>query len=177
MRTMTEQGSGTAKAAGPAIPDMQAAPKAGAATKQQVGAKDGATPGPAKAPSAPTAPTPPGELATSTGDNPFDPIVIGQMRQTAENISYSFFATIAVIIVGLPLARAIGRRISNPAPPRPLPSEDLTPKLRQLQESVDAMAIELERISENQRFTTKLLAERPGAPVLEAARVDPPRQG
>ena len=39
---------------------------------------------------------------------------------------------------------------------------DLTPQIRQLQDSVDAMAIELERISEGQRFTAKLLAERSG---------------
>jgi hypothetical protein len=32
--------------------------------------------------------------------------------------------------------------------------------LRQLQESIDAMAIEIERISEGQRFTSKLIAER-----------------
>lgn len=33
-------------------------------------------------------------------------------------------------------------------------------RLRQLQESVDAIAIEVERISEAQRFTTKLLADK-----------------
>lgn len=111
-----------------------------------------------------TAPLPPGQLTTSTGDNPFDPLVMARMQETAEHVSYMFFVTIAVIIVGLPLARAIGRRIAAPTPPKPLPSEDLGPKLRQLQESVDALAIELERVSENQRFTTRLLSERPDAP-------------
>ena len=33
-------------------------------------------------------------------------------------------------------------------------------RLRHLEQSVDAIAIEIERISEGQRFTTKLLAER-----------------
>jgi len=33
-------------------------------------------------------------------------------------------------------------------------------RLRQLQEAVDAIAVEVERISEAQRFTTKLLADR-----------------
>jgi len=33
-------------------------------------------------------------------------------------------------------------------------------RLRHLEQAVDAIAIEIERISEGQRFTTKLLAER-----------------
>jgi len=33
-------------------------------------------------------------------------------------------------------------------------------RVRQLQESIDAIAVEVERISEAQRFTTKLLADR-----------------
>jgi len=33
-------------------------------------------------------------------------------------------------------------------------------RLRHLEQSVDAIAIEIERISENQRFTTKLLSDR-----------------
>ena len=39
-------------------------------------------------------------------------------------------------------------------------------RLRRLEEAVDAIAVEVERISEGQRFTTKLLAER--VPELEA---------
>ncbi len=174
MNAVTTQGSGATQAsATPAIPNMQAAPKAGTATQAPGGASGRA----GGAPVAPKAPTNPGEFTTSTGDNPFDPVVMGHLQNTAENVSYMFLVTVAVIIVGLPIARAFGRRISNPAPPRPLPSEDLAPKLRQLQESVDAMAIELERISENQRFTTKLLSERPAAPALQQAAMEPPRQG
>ena len=40
---------------------------------------------------------------------------------------------------------------------------DVRDQLAQLQTSVDAMAVELERISEGQRFATRLLAERPDA--------------
>ena len=36
-------------------------------------------------------------------------------------------------------------------------------RLARIEQAVDAMAIEIERISEGQRFTTKLLAERGGA--------------
>jgi hypothetical protein len=174
MRVMIVQGS-TGTQAAPATPDMQASPKtAPKATAAREGPAVGSN---GKTPTAPKAPAPPADLSTTTGDNPFDPVVMGHMQAAAENVSYMFFVTVAVIIVGLPIARALGRRIGNPPPPKPLPSEDLAPKLRQLQESVDAMAIELERISENQRFTTKLLAERPGAPVLAEALLEPPRQG
>ena len=48
--------------------------------------------------------------------------------------------------------------------PTPLPHED--DRLRRLEEAVDAIAVEVERISEGQRFTTKLLAER--VPELQA---------
>jgi hypothetical protein len=41
-----------------------------------------------------------------------------------------------------------------------LRAQDVTVQLRALQDSVDTMAIELERISESQRFQAKLLAER-----------------
>jgi hypothetical protein len=33
-------------------------------------------------------------------------------------------------------------------------------RLQHLEQAIDAIAIEIERISENQRFTTKLLSER-----------------
>lgn len=39
--------------------------------------------------------------------------------------------------------------------------EQLSAQIAALQQSVDATAIEVERLGEGQRFTTKLLAERP----------------
>ena len=59
-------------------------------------------------------------------------------------------ATIAVVAVP-----ALVRRL-KPLP-RPVPQDD---RLEQLQQSVDAIAVEVERIAEAQRFTAKLLAER-----------------
>jgi hypothetical protein len=52
-----------------------------------------------------------------------------------------------------------------------LPSEDvrrLESRLSNMQEALDAVAVEVERISEGQRFTTKLLADRGEIP-MEAA--------
>jgi hypothetical protein len=42
--------------------------------------------------------------------------------------------------------------------------DDISERLSRLDNSVDAMAVEVERISEGQRFTSRLLAERAGAP-------------
>jgi hypothetical protein len=43
--------------------------------------------------------------------------------------------------------------------------DDISDRLGRLDGSIDAMAVEIERISEAQRFTARVLAERP-APVL-----------
>ncbi len=49
--------------------------------------------------------------------------------------------------------------------------DDLSERLARLDTAVDSVAIEIERISEAQRFTSKLLAERAGTPALpERAR-------
>jgi hypothetical protein len=47
--------------------------------------------------------------------------------------------------------------------------QEIRDGLGQLQHAVDAIAIEVERLSEGQRFTTKLLAERE----TEAAQIPP----
>ena len=48
--------------------------------------------------------------------------------------------------------------------------EAIGQQLAALQQSVDATAIEVERLGEGLRFTTKLLAERNGAPPRETQR-------
>lgn len=75
-------------------------------------------------------------------------------------------AMLAVIFIGWPLSRAFARRLDRKAEIGTVRAGDLQPQIRQLQESLDAMAVELERISEAQRFQAKLMAER--APALPA---------
>jgi hypothetical protein len=43
-------------------------------------------------------------------------------------------------------------------------SADVLARLERMEQALDAIAVEVERISEGQRFTTKLLAERAGEP-------------
>jgi hypothetical protein len=72
---------------------------------------------------------------------------------------------VAIIVNGLVIAvlgRAwLARRQVPPLPP--LPSEQLENiemRLVQLQQAIDDVAIEVERVAEGQRFTAKLLSER-----------------
>jgi hypothetical protein len=84
--------------------------------------------------------------------------------QGAVDISVAFFVTVAVIIVGTPLARAFARRMDTQNAERLSGSRDIGPQIAQLQESVDAMAVELERITESQRFQSKLMAGKDAVP-------------
>ena len=66
-----------------------------------------------------------------------------------------------IMVVGLPIARAYARRLeSDPAGMPP----DMTARLQRMEQAIDSIAVEVERISEGQRFTTKLLAERARQP-------------
>jgi len=76
----------------------------------------------------------------------------------AVDISLAFFFTVAAIIIGLPLARAFARRMDRKGVNPQIPNE-LSAQLTQLNQAVDAIALEVERISEGQRFTTRLLSE------------------
>jgi hypothetical protein len=81
----------------------------------------------------------------------------------AVDISIAFFLMIAAIIIGLPLARAFARRMDRRSTAQ-VPTE-ISSQLTHLNQAVDAIALEVERISEGQRFTTRLLSEQ-----KEAAR-------
>ena len=80
------------------------------------------------------------------------------MPQRVQETALAFFFTIAVIFIGFPIARALARRIDR-AGERPKVPAEVTAQLAQLNQAVESIAIEVERISEGQRFTTKLLTE------------------
>ena len=75
------------------------------------------------------------------------------------DISIAFFAMVAICVVGWPLARAFGRRIER-RPQLPAIPAETSAQLQRIEHSVEAMAIEVERISESQRYLTRLQAER-----------------
>ena len=113
----------------------------------------------------PVAPTPPEAQRTFTIRGPNGQrTVIGMppagdiIPPQAVDISLAFFFTMAVIIIGLPLARAFARRMDRRSGPTQIPNE-VSAQLAQLNQAVDAIALEVERISEGQRFTTRLLSD------------------
>jgi hypothetical protein len=70
------------------------------------------------------------------------------------------FGTLMMVALGYPIIRTITRLIERRSDKAYVRGADVEVQLRALQESVDTMAIEIERISESQRFQSKLLAER-----------------
>ncbi len=107
-----------------------------------------------------------GQAGTTAPPFPFDPN--NMIPPEVIPLTGMTLAMIAVIFIGWPLARAFARRMDRRAELGTVRAQDLQPQIRQLQESLDAMAVEIERISETQRFQAKLMAERPSAlPVSE----------
>ena len=101
---------------------------------------------------------PRGTLAQAQGHDVF---LAPQIPTEAVVISIAFFVTLAFVIVLLPLARALARRADRqPARGQPTPfPTDVADRIERIEHAVEAIAIEVERVSEGQRFTTKLLSE------------------
>ncbi len=74
-------------------------------------------------------------------------------------VPVAFFLTTCVLAIGIPLVRALAKRWERESAAPKIPPE-VAARLERMETSIDAMAIEMERISEGQRFVTKLLAER-----------------
>ena len=69
------------------------------------------------------------------------------------------FATLPITAIGVPLARAYARKLERGGDAARIPT-DVTARLERMEQAIDSIAVEVERISEGQRFTTKLLSER-----------------
>ena len=76
----------------------------------------------------------------------------------AVDISLAFFAMIAFIAVGGPLARAFARRLDRKTL-APAPTVDAD-RLSRIEQSLEAVALEVERIGEGQRYVTQLMSNR-----------------
>ena len=74
-------------------------------------------------------------------------------------------AMIVTLALGIPLVRAYVRRMERGATTQGSLPADVAGRLERIEHAVDAVALEVERIAEGQRFTTKLLSERAGAKV------------
>jgi hypothetical protein len=88
------------------------------------------------------------------------------------NTDMTAIVSVVSIFVLAPIAVAVARLIWRRAsiPKATVVDSELSDRLRRLEGGVDTIALEVERISEGQRFVTKLLAER------EKDRLSAPRQ-
>ena len=97
----------------------------------------------------------PGNWGPNWGQNQRPPGINGD-NLTAIVIVF----TLAVL---MPIALGLTRRLWRRLPASASTSDAAPPRLERLEHAVDAIAIEIERISEGQRFMTKVMSERPSA--------------
>lgn len=71
---------------------------------------------------------------------------------------------IVVLAIGVPLVRALGRRWEKEARLQRSDPE-VSQRLARIEQAIDAMALEVERISEGQRFVTRVLADKSPEPI------------
>lgn len=72
------------------------------------------------------------------------------------------FVVLVMFPIAIALARLLWKRAT--APVRPALAGEASQRLERLEQAMDAVAVEMERVSEGQRFVTKLLTD----PVLES---------
>ena len=68
------------------------------------------------------------------------------------------FGSLSLVLV--PIVRAWARRIDGRRENSPSLPSDVTERLDRIERAVESVALEVERISEGQRFVTKVLADR-----------------
>ena len=76
------------------------------------------------------------------------------------DIAFAFFITCAVMVVGWPISRALGRRFEKRGA-TPLLDASVADQLQRIEQAVEAVSIEVERISESQRFLARLQEKSP----------------
>ena len=101
-----------------------------------------------------------GEIFTSTG-MPFPPDIPPGLQSLATTAIVSFALMIAAFPVFGYLKALVNRRAATQ---QALPARDVTDRLHRIESAVEAMSVEVERISEGQRFVTKVLTERSSTP-------------
>lgn len=97
-----------------------------------------------------------GDVFASTGF-PLPPDIPPMVAEVAQTAIVSFALMIAAFPVFGFFKALVNRRASTQAL---LPPRDTTDRLQRIEAAVEAMSVEVERISEGQRFVTRVLAER-----------------
>jgi hypothetical protein len=159
MVTMTTYTQGTSTPASPAQPAAPPAPQSGTEVKRAIqqsiqDAFDASRDAQAAAQAArAVARERSGSHTIPPGFDGFDQSNV--MPPQVVDISIAFFIMCAVIIIGWPLSRAFGKRLERRADTAAV-NPAMTDQLHRIEQAVEAMSIEIERISESQRFMAKL---------------------
>ncbi len=82
---------------------------------------------------------------------------------TDNELGAIFFVAAAMTIVLFPIARAFARWFDRRGTTAPT-SADTGKRLERIEQAIEAVAIEVERVSEGQRYNTKLMADMKGLP-------------
>jgi hypothetical protein len=81
------------------------------------------------------------------------------------------FVTAVVLAIGIPLMRAWIRRFDRKSEAlKAAPQTNIEPQIRQLQDSIDGLTLEVERIAEGQRFMAKVIGDREKVPASLPSR-------
>lgn len=78
----------------------------------------------------------------------------------------NMFASVALILIGVPMVRGFWRWVERRGTPVTVQPEVMQ-RLAAIENAVESIAVEVERVSEGQRFTTKLLSKRTHVPAEE----------
>jgi hypothetical protein len=77
--------------------------------------------------------------------------------QSVFNLIVFLVCAVVVLIIGFPIARAIARRMDRRAAP---PDQEVVRRLDNIEQAIETIAVEVERVSEAQRYSARLLTER-----------------
>lgn len=114
---------------------------------------------------------PAGFLSSTRADGVLAGFTSGQVL--AGGIVFTIFV-LAPLAVGA--SRMMWKRASA-GPVRSMIPPETSGRLERIEQAVEAIAIEVERVSEGQRFVTKLMSEGKAVPALENTRIMPQSQG
>lgn len=109
------------------------------------------------------------------------PTYRGDIPPNVMELMKDFSIAACFIILGYPMIRGFWKAIERRAAAAPSVQPEVMQRLAAIENAVESIAVEVERVSEGQRFTTKLLSERQQQPAEEFvvsgshARLDRPR--
>lgn len=109
----------------------------------------------------------PGLLATSSGEQVLGIFAPGQALALAIVLTIFVLAPLAVGAARMMWKRAGAGPVRHVLPP------ETTGRLERIEQAVESIAIEVERVSEGQRFVTRLMSENKAVPALENTRMLP----